>query len=89
MERLFVLIHIVWIDTGRDFLFQSNYFILTKREQDVFQLLLAGLSTKEVTATLDIREKTMRNHISNAIQKLGVSGRKAALEELVRLGEIQ
>lgn len=70
-------------------MFQSNYFILTKREQDVFQLLLAGLSTKEVAATLDIREKTVRNHISNAIQKLGVSGRKAALEELVRLGEIQ
>lgn len=78
MERLFVLIHIVWIDTGRDFLFQSNYFILTKREQDVFQLLLAGLSTKEVAATLDIREKTMRNHISNAIQKLGVSGGKSS-----------
>lgn len=74
MARLFVLIHIVWIDTGRDFLFQSNYFILMKREQDVFQLLLAGLSTKEVAATLDIREKTMRNHISNVIQKLGVSG---------------
>ena len=70
-------------------MFQSNYFILTKREQDVFQLLLAGHSTKEVAATLDIREKTVRNHISNAIQKLGVSGRKAALEELVRLGEIQ
>lgn len=89
MARLFVFIHIVWIDTGRDFLFQSNYFILTKREQDVFQLLLAGLSTKQVAATLDIRQKTVRNQISNAIQKLGVSGRKAALEELVRLGEIQ
>lgn len=78
MARLFVLIHIVWIDTGRDFLFQSNYFILTKLEQDVFQLLLAGLYTKEVAATLDIREKTMRNHISNVIQKLGVSGGKSS-----------
>lgn len=74
MARLFVLIHIVWIDTGRDFLFQSNYFILTKLEQDLFQLLLAGLSTKQVAATLDIRQKTVRNQISNAIQKLGVSG---------------
>lgn len=70
-------------------MFQSNYFILTKREKDVFQLLLAGLSTKEGAATLDIREKTVRNHNSNEIQKLGVSVRKAALEELVRLGEIQ
>jgi len=46
------------------------------------------MSTKEVAAALEIREKTVRNHISNAIQKLGVSGRKAALEELIRLGEI-
>lgn len=72
----------------RGFLFQSNYFILTQRERDVFQLLVAGKSTKEVSQLLGIREKTVRNHISNAIQKLGVSGRKAAIEELVRLGEI-
>lgn len=70
-------------------MFQSHYSILTQRERDVFQLLIAGKSTKDTALSLGIREKTVRNHISNAIQKLGVSGRKAAIEELIRLGEIQ
>lgn len=70
-------------------MFEANYYILTERERDVFTLLAAGQSTREVAEALQIREKTVRNHISNAIQKLGVSGRKAAIEELIRLGEIQ
>lgn len=70
-------------------MFEANYYILTERERDVFTLLAAGQSTREVADALHIREKTVRNHISNAIQKLGVSGRKAAIEELIRLGEIQ
>lgn len=73
---------------GGIFLFPSNYFILTQRERDVFQLLTSGMTTKEVAAALEIREKTVRNHISNSFQKLGVSGRKAEIEELIRLGEI-
>lgn len=70
-------------------MFEPNYFILTDRERDVFSLLANGKSTRDVAEALAIREKTVRNHISNAIQKLGVSGRKAAIEELIRLGEIQ
>ncbi|HWL12026.1 MAG TPA: LuxR C-terminal-related transcriptional regulator, partial [Ureibacillus sp.] len=33
-------------------------------------------------------EKTVRNHISNTIQKLGVSSRSQALIELLRLEEL-
>ncbi|WP_429790704.1 LuxR C-terminal-related transcriptional regulator [Brevibacillus formosus] len=37
----------------------------------------------------EIGKKTVRNHISNVIQKLGVKGRSQAVVELVRLGELE
>ena len=63
--------------------------ILTNREKEVFELLVLNKSTKEIADLLKISEKTVRNHISNTIQKLGVKGRASALVELVRLGEIK
>lgn len=62
--------------------------ILTNREKEVFELLVLNKTTKEVADLLRISEKTVRNHISNTIQKLGVQGRAGAIVELVRLGEI-
>lgn len=62
--------------------------ILTKREEEVFSLLVKNKTTKEIAETLDISEKTVRNHISNAMQKLGVKGRAQAVVELIRLGNI-
>ena len=62
--------------------------ILTSREQEVFDLLILNKSTKEIAQFLDISEKTVRNHISNAIQKLDVKGRANAVVELLKLGEI-
>ncbi len=62
--------------------------ILTTREQEVFELLVLNKSTKEIAEFLGISEKTVRNHISNAMQKLGVKGRAQAVVELLKLGEI-
>ena len=62
--------------------------ILTKREKQVFEMLIVNKTTKEIAETLKISEKTVRNHISNAMQKLGVKGRASAVVELLRLGEI-
>ncbi len=62
--------------------------ILTPREQEVFDLLVLNKSTKEIASFLGISEKTVRNHISNTIQKLGVKGRTQAVIELVKLGLI-
>lgn len=62
--------------------------ILTLREQEVFDLLALNKSTKEIAEFLGISEKTVRNHISNTIQKLGVKGRTQAVIELVKLGLI-
>lgn len=63
--------------------------ILTKREREVFELLIKNYTTKEIAEKLGISEKTVRNHISNAMQKLGVNGRASAVIELIRLGEIK
>ena len=62
--------------------------ILTKREKEVFELLVNNKTTKEIAGKLNISEKTVRNHISNAMQKLGVKGRASAVVELLKLGEI-
>ena len=62
--------------------------ILTAREQEVFNLLVLNKSTKEIATELKISEKTVRNHISNTMQKLSVKSRAQAVVELLKLGEL-
>lgn len=62
--------------------------LLTKREHEVFRLLIMNKSTKDIAKELHISEKTIRNHISNVMQKLGVKGRTQAVIELIKLGEL-
>ena len=62
--------------------------ILTNREREVFLLLIKNNTTNDIADILRISEKTVRNHISNVIQKLGVKGRAQAVIELIRLGNI-
>lgn len=62
--------------------------ILTKREREVFKLLVKNKTTADIALLLNISEKTVRNHISNVMQKLGVKGRAAAVVELLKLQEI-
>ena len=63
--------------------------ILNKREKEVFSLLVKNTSTYQISEELFISTKTVRNHISNVMQKLGVSGRAHAVCELLRLHEIE
>ena len=62
--------------------------ILTKREKEIFDLLVKNKNTKDISNDLYISEKTVRNHVSNVMQKLGVKGRAQAVVELIRLKEI-
>ena len=62
--------------------------ILTPREKEIFNLLIENNTTKEISNKLNISEKTVRNHISNVMQKLGGKGRAAAVIELLKLQEI-
>lgn len=62
--------------------------ILTKKEREIFEFLINNNTTKEIAFKLGISEKTVRNHISNVIQKLGVRGRSQAIVELLKMNEL-
>ena len=47
--------------------------LLTKREKEIFTLLTFNKTTKQIAEELCISEKTVRNHISNVIQKLALN----------------
>ena len=59
------------------------------REKEIFSKLIENMTTKQIAQSLNISEKTVRNHISNVMQKLGVNGRASAVVELIRLGELK
>lgn len=63
--------------------------ILTKREREIFELIILNKTTLEIANILFVSEKTIRNHVSNVIQKLGVKGRAQAVCELLRLNELK
>ncbi|KAA9000332.1 helix-turn-helix transcriptional regulator [Paenibacillus spiritus] len=64
-------------------------FLLTHREREVFELLVQDKTTSDIAGLLFISEKTVRNHISNVMQKLNVKGRSQAVVELIKLGELK
>ncbi len=51
---------------------------LTRREIEVLKLLAEGLFNKEIAYTLNISEKTVKNHVSNIFKKINVSDRTQA-----------
>jgi two-component system, NarL family, response regulator NreC len=48
---------------------------LTDRESEVLRLISLGYSNKEIGASLDLSVKTIEAHKSNAMRKLGITGR--------------
>ena len=65
-----------------------NKSILTKREKEVFELLINNGSTTYIASKLNISEKTVRNHISNVIIKLDVNNRSSAILKLIVMKEL-
>lgn len=62
--------------------------ILTPREKEIFEQLVLSKNTKEIAEYFYISEKTVRNHISNVMQKLEVKTRYQAVIELIKMGEL-
>src|SRR5215210_2889442 len=54
---------------------------LTPREWEVLDLLCAGQSTAAIAEALVLSTDTVRSHINNLQRKLGVTSRRAAVEE--------
>lgn len=62
---------------------------LTERELEILQLMAKGAANKEISAQLSIAESTVKTHISNIFQKLGVNDRTEAVTEALRRGIIR
>ena len=52
--------------------------LLTKREMEVLIQVAKGMFNKEIANTLDISERTVKNHISNIFRKIDVNDRTQA-----------
>lgn len=52
---------------------------LTDREHEVLELVAQGLDNRRIAQRLALSDKTVRNHLSNVLTKLGVADRAAAI----------
>jgi DNA-binding NarL/FixJ family response regulator len=59
---------------------------LSEREQAVLRLLAIGLSNREIAERLSLAEGTVKNYVSNILQKLGVRDRTQAAVRARELG---
>jgi DNA-binding NarL/FixJ family response regulator len=60
--------------------------IVTRREEEVLQLIADGCSTPEVAEKLYISQKTVKNHLASIYQKLDARDRTQAVLQAVRMG---
>jgi DNA-binding NarL/FixJ family response regulator len=51
---------------------------LSPREQDVLRLVAQGLPNKQIARALEISEKTVKAHLTNVFQRIGVTDRTQA-----------
>lgn len=60
--------------------------VVTRREEEVLQLIADGCSTSEVAEKLFISQKTVKNHLASIYQKLDARDRTQAVLQAVRMG---
>jgi DNA-binding NarL/FixJ family response regulator len=63
--------------------------VVTKREEEVLQLIADGCSTAEVAERLYISQKTVKNHLASIYQKLDARDRTQAVLRAVRMGIVR
>lgn len=63
--------------------------LLTRRECEVLQLLADGQSNRTIGETLYISEKTVKNHVSNILQKMNVNDRTQAVVLAIKNGWVE
>lgn len=62
---------------------------LTPREAEIGELLCRGVSNKQIARTLGLQLATVKNHVHNILEKLGVRSRAEAGSVLRGAGEVQ
>lgn len=63
--------------------------LLTRRECEVLQLMTDGQSNRAIGETLYISEKTVKNHVSNILQKMNRKDRTQAVVEAIKNGWVK
>ena len=62
---------------------------LTRREQEVLELICEGLTNDEISGRLFLSVRTVGHHVSAVLGKLGVPSRRVAAAEAARLGLVR
>lgn len=57
---------------------------LTVREKEILSLIAVGKGNREIAGTLDVEEKTVKNHINNIYSKLQIKSRYEAISYMLR-----
>ncbi|WP_097678001.1 response regulator [Bacillus massilinigeriensis] len=63
--------------------------LLTRRECEVLQMLADGKSNRGIGESLFISEKTVKNHVSNILQKMNVNDRTQAVVVAIKNGWVE
>ena len=62
---------------------------LTRAEQNVLRMVVGSMTNKEIAFALDISENTVKTHVKNIFDKLGVSDRTAATTSAIKRGLVR
>jgi two-component system, NarL family, response regulator len=62
---------------------------LTPTEQTVLRMIVGGMSNKEIGLALDISENTVKTHVKNIFDKIGVSDRTSAATTAIKRGLVR
>lgn len=62
---------------------------LTPAERNVLRMIVGGMQNKEIAFALDISENTVKTHIKNIFEKIGVSDRTSAATVAIKRGLVR
>ena len=77
-----------YLDKPRKNLDEETYATLSRRERQVFQLIIDGQSSSKIGHTLCVSHKTVEKHRANIVRKLGISNPVDMVKYAVRIGVI-
>lgn len=62
---------------------------LTRAEGNVLRMIVGGMSNKEIAFALDVSENTVKTHVKNIFDKIGVSDRTSAATTAIKRGLVR
>ena len=62
---------------------------LTPAESNVLRMIVGGMSNKEIAFALDVSENTVKTHVKNIFDKIGVSDRTSAATMAIKRGLVR